>query len=333
MKLIAKSFKILAPGNSLRKRTAYSLAIVRLVLVPVILLAVYYLFRMGTIVDRIVNVDAPAATISQQASIAMLEARRSERNYLILRDPSYVQVNQGATLQAQAIFDQLRDLEPDDRGAVEAAGASLRLYEQQFKTAVSELEQPGQTPNDRIRAVIQDYEKDLDNLLKTGAHRRNRQQLLDDLRKRVGSFDSQITQTIQSSNPELRQVTEELQSASQEVLTVTGELENRNWVRVQHDHARARRLLREAEMALSIVSAITLIISIWISYILPRQVVKPLVSLKEAVDHAAQGNYEIEFDVRGKGETVELARSLQAMFAMMRERTYSPVNPVRQGTD
>jgi nitrogen fixation/metabolism regulation signal transduction histidine kinase len=48
--------------------------------------------------------------------------------------------------------------------------------------------------------------------------------------------------------------------------------------------------------------------------------VKPLVSLREAVDHAAHGNLEIEFDVEGKGETVELARSLQAMFAMMRER-------------
>jgi hypothetical protein len=52
----------------------------RLVLAPVILLAVYYLFQMGWIVDRIVNVDAPAATLAQQASILMQEARRAERN-------------------------------------------------------------------------------------------------------------------------------------------------------------------------------------------------------------------------------------------------------------
>jgi hypothetical protein len=85
MKLKApKPFKILAPGNSLRKRTAYSLAFVRLILVPVFVLAVYYLFRMGSIVDRIVNVDAPAANYAQQASIQVLEARRAERNYLLL---------------------------------------------------------------------------------------------------------------------------------------------------------------------------------------------------------------------------------------------------------
>ena len=56
---LRKSFLIFAPGSSLRRRVAYSLAVVRLVLVPVIFLAVYYLFKMGLIVDQIVNVDAP----------------------------------------------------------------------------------------------------------------------------------------------------------------------------------------------------------------------------------------------------------------------------------
>ena len=44
---IRKTFKILAPGNSLRKRVAYSLAIARFILVPVIFLAVYYLFELS----------------------------------------------------------------------------------------------------------------------------------------------------------------------------------------------------------------------------------------------------------------------------------------------
>src|SRR4030095_288159 len=101
---ISKSFKILAPGGSLRRRTAFSLAIVRLILAPVIFLAVYYLFRMGWLVgrsghlyarvsclfewgwtlDRCFYVVAPASALAQQASILMLEARRAERSYLLL---------------------------------------------------------------------------------------------------------------------------------------------------------------------------------------------------------------------------------------------------------
>jgi nitrogen fixation/metabolism regulation signal transduction histidine kinase len=82
-------------------------------------------------------------------------------------------------------------------------------------------------------------------------------------------------------------------------------------------------LLHEAEWSLSVVSVLTLLISIWVSYILPRQVVKPLLSLKEAIDHAAAGDNEIEFDVRGKGEIVDLVESLRRMLDSLRPKTRS----------
>ena len=89
---IPKFFKVLTSGNSLRRRIAVSLAIVRLILVPVIFLSVYYLVRMDRIVDRIVRVNAPMATLAQRASVDFLEARRAERNYFLLHDQAYLQV-------------------------------------------------------------------------------------------------------------------------------------------------------------------------------------------------------------------------------------------------
>lgn len=320
MKLgIRKSFKILAPGNSLRKRTAYSLALVRLILVPVIFLAVYYLFRMGWIVDRIVSVDAPAATLAQQASIEMLEARRAERNYLLLHTQSYLETNRAALKKTKDILDNIRSLEPDDQHAIQEASEELALYQQRFAAAVSALERPGQRPTDRIQAVVSAYERDLDGLLKRSRHSK-REQLMEELRKRVGSFDTQISETVQEGNPQLQQVTEDLQTSSQEILKQTSVLESVNWGRVQQDHAEARRLVRQAEWALAIVSAMTLIISVWISYVLPRQVIKPLLNLKEAIDHAAEGNYEIDFDVQGKGEVVELVESLRHLLASVQQK-------------
>ena len=63
---------------SLRRRVAYSLVTVRLILVPIIFLGIYYLIAMGRIVDRIVSVDAPVATLAERASVEMMEARRAE---------------------------------------------------------------------------------------------------------------------------------------------------------------------------------------------------------------------------------------------------------------
>ena len=166
---------------------------------------------------------------------------------------------------------------------------------------------------------MQAYEKDLDNLLST-TRRRTRAQLVDELRKRVNSFDTQISNTVQEGNPALREITADLQRSGQTVLELTSQLESRNWNRIETDHRRARNLISQAEWALSIVSVITFFVSVWISFTLPRQVVQPLLNLKGAVDHAAAGNYEIEFHIQGAGEVADLANSIRNLIAHVRER-------------
>jgi CHASE3 domain sensor protein len=316
---IRKSFQILAPGSSLRRRVAYSLAIARLILAPVIFLAVYYLFKMGFIVDQIVSVDAPAATYAQQISIEMLEARRAERNYLLLRDASHLEANREAIGRVKEILDEIRQLGQTNQSATAMAEAELNLYEKQFAAAVAVMQQADGGPSDRIQAVVHAYEQDLNELLRNSRYRK-RVQLVEDLRKRVDSFDMQISATVQQDNPALRQVTEDLQASSQKLLQLASEIEKQNWHRVENDRSEARHLLLQAEWSLGIVSFLTLLFSVWVSFILPRQVVKPLISLKEAVDQATAGNYEIEFDIRGEGEVVELARSVQNMLSAVRQK-------------
>jgi CHASE3 domain sensor protein len=315
---IRRRFQVLAPGSSLRRRVAYSLAIVRLILVPVIVLAVYYLFQVGFIVDRIVSFDAPAATLAQQATIEMLDARRAERNYLLAYDPASLQATHESLDKLEQILIAIRDLNPADQELTQQALNALHQYRQRFEAAVTVVGQPGQAPNERIDAVVLAYERDLDSLLKSAA-RKTRAQLVEDLRTRVDSFDAQISKTAQEENPALRQITAGLQSSGHGVLDLASQLETRNWKRIESDHRKAQRLISRSEWSLTIVSAITFLVSVWISFVLPRQVVKPLLSLKEAVDHAAAGNYEIDFDIQGEGEVVQVANSIRNLIAHVRE--------------
>jgi len=316
---IRKSFKIFAPGNSLRKRVAYSLAIARLILAPVFFLAVYYLFAMGRIVDRIVNTDAPAAKLAEQASIETLEARRVARNYVLFQDSEYLQANEKSLTTVKQILVHIGELQPGDESLVQQGLEAVTLYQQQFATTVSTLARSRQEPVERIREIVLAYEKDLDDLVRRARHEKQAQ-LIQELHARVGSFDSRITDAVQIGIPALRQVTPDLQASSGQILQVASELEKRNWERVHADHQEARQLIHRAEWSLSIVSAITLIFSVWVSFILPRQVIKPLVSLREAVDHAATGNYEVEFELLGGGEVVELARSVQNLISALRKK-------------
>ena len=315
---IRRSFRVFVPGPSLRRRVAFSLAIVRLILVPVIALSVYYLLRVGWLVDRIVSYDAPAATLAQQASITMLEARHMERNYLLVYDPASLQANRDSVKKIEEILTELRDLHPSDQALTDQTLDALHRYSERFEGAVKAIGEPGQAQEDRVDAVLMAYEKDLDNLLRSNRYK-TRAQLVEELRNRVGSFDAQITKTVQEGNPSLRHLTGDLQTSGQAVLDSTSKLEKTNWARVEHDHKRTGRMISAAEWALSIVSAVTLLASIWISFILPKQVVKPLLSLKDAVDHAAAGNYEIDFDIQGEGEVVQLANSIRLLISHMRE--------------
>ncbi len=315
---VRKPLRVFARGVSLRRRVAYSLAAVRLILVPVIFLAIYYLFRMGWIVDRIVSVDAPVATMAERASIEMIDARRAEQDYFLSHDPAKLQTNRQALSDLEQIIGTMGDLEPAERPTTQKMLDDVKLHRTRLEEAVARIGQPGQAPVERIQKVVRAYEKELDNLFKHD-RRESRGRLIDDLRSQVGSFDAQIAETVEAEDPALHQATADLQASSDEIRQMASDLEKRSWNRVLHDHQETQSLIHRAEWVLGVVSGLTLLLSVLVSFILPRQVVKPLVDLKEAVDHAAAGNYEIEFDVQGEGEIVQLVNSVRRLIAHVRE--------------
>jgi len=314
-----RPFTVFARGTSLRRRVAYSLALVRLILAPVILLSVYYIFAMGWIVDRIVNVDAPMATQAERISLEMLEARRAERNYFLLYDPAELEANRQALLTLQNIIATCLKLQPEERGTLDHIRAQAQFYQQRMAGAVARRGEFNQAPAQHVREVIQAYTRDLDNLLRTASHT-NRAKLVEELHNRVGSLDEQVAATLEAEDPAFRQISTDLRTSSDAIVKEASELEARSWQRVQRDHQRARLLLRRAEWVLSTVSFLTLLVSIWVSFVLPRTVVEPLVALKAAVDRAAAGNYAIEFDLEGQSEVVQLANSVRKLLAHVREK-------------
>lgn len=316
---VPRPLKVFAPGTSLRRRVAYSLAIVRLILVPVILLAVYYLFAMGWIVDRIVRIDAQVATLAENISIQMLNARRMELNYFLLHDPADLKASRQSLDAVGQTLDECERIQPKEKPTVDKIQAQLKIYRSRLDDAVNRVNASQQSPTRRFQNVVRAYEKNLDDLLKS-SKRKSRAQLLEDLRNQSGSFDSQVAAAIGAGDPVLHQATQDLEASSNAILGLSGVLERDSWNRVRQDHRDARHLVDQAEWALGIVSALVIILSILVSYILPRQVVKPLMDLKAAMDHASVGNYEIEFDVQGKGEVAQLAHSVRDLIAHVSEK-------------
>ena len=310
--------RVFARGKSMRRRVAYSLAIVRLILVPVLLLAIYYLFRMGWIVDRIVSVDAAVAMQAERASIVMLDAQRTERNYFLLHDPADLKANQQTLENLRKMINSVRHIQPQEDNAIGAMQADLSAYQEGMTRAAQRISEAGQPRVDRLRGAVMSYEKDLNEILR-GAPRKNRASMVRELHDRTSRFDSEIA-VAGTADPVLQSISAKLEESASSFLSQATGLEGRSWNRVESDHHDARTLMYRAEWVLGTVSVLVLLISIWVSYVLPREVVQPLLDLKKAVDHAAAGDYEIEFDVQGKGEVVQLANSVRDLIAHVREK-------------
>lgn len=314
-----RSFIVFLQGFSLRRRVASSLALVRLILVPVIFTAVYYLFAMASIVDRIVNVDAPVAHNAERASLEMVDARRAETNYLLLHDPDDISRTRDAITRLQKTIEDSRSLQPEEKAAWSDMGMQLAFFETSFDHAVNRLGENKLPPIESLRAIVRIYQKDLDDVVEHSPQE-SRARLIEMLRARIESFDTEIAAKVEENDPEIRETSRDLATTSQKIISQANEIENRGWRRVQKDHQRARALLIRAEVIGGIISLITLLVSVWVSFTLPRQVVRPLTDLKQAVDHAAAGNYEIEFNVQGDGEVVQLADSVRDLIAHVREK-------------
>jgi CHASE3 domain sensor protein len=274
---------------------------------------------MGSIVDRIVNVDAPMATLAERISLEMLDARRAERNYFLVYEPAELESNRQALSRMQQIIDTCRRLQPEERNTLEYIRSQAQFYQLRMADAVARRGEVTEAPAEHLRDVVRAYTRDLNELLK-GASHANRAKLVEELHNRLGSLDAQVAATLEAEDPAFHQISADLRTSSEAIVQESSDLETRSWTRVQRDHERARLLVRRAEWVLCIVSAFTILLSVWVSFVLPRTVVKPLVALKAAVDHAAAGNYAIEFDVEGEGEVVQLANSVRKLLAHVREK-------------
>lgn len=315
---VRKPFRVFARGTSLRRRVAYSLAIVRAILVPVIFLAIYYLFAMGRIVDQIVSVDAPVATEAGQVLTEMQDAQMAQSSYFVLHDPKYLQQNRDAMAKIDQLLVTCANQQPTERATIQIIRDQEELYRRRLDEAVARTGRLEPGSAGQVEEIVRDYEKDLNDIVKHGATRPPAE-LLEDIGDRVNSFDVAITQRLVAEDPAFREIAFDLEASSRQIVRLSTDLRDRSWQRVERGHADARRLVRRAEIVLLVVSSIVLILSILVSFILPREVVKPLADLRQAIDHALTGDYDVEIKVEGEGEIVELASGIRELIGHLRE--------------
>src|SRR5260370_40641896 len=96
----------------------------------------------------------------------MLDARRTERNYLLVYDPASLQAARESLDKIEQILIAIRELNPADQELTQQALNALHQYRQRFETAVTAVGQPRRDPPGRGVGVGGAGGKNPDNTMK-----------------------------------------------------------------------------------------------------------------------------------------------------------------------
>ena len=321
---------------SLKGRIGLGITISRLIFLPVIFLAVYYIAGMVRMTDQIARVDAKSALLAEQISAEINEMRSNEKSYLLLRDPAELKkIKERAQVIVAHIDDGLE------------TGSGERNHFAQLKNSVksyvSTIEGIGEshgTVDDaavlsQYTKLVRDHQTRIEWLLRVANRARSKEDIsrvVDEISKQAMSFDSFIVQSVLMPGPSQSRLA--LQSRGEEIDTLVRQIRENSWRKVAEERSYAEHLGSRATLLITITLAVTLMLSFAFTWYLPRKVLRPIREITQAIRRASNGNYNVFLQLKAKDELGELVNEFHNLVEHVKDLDNHkgqslPVRPTR----
>jgi len=208
----------------MKGRIALGITISRLIFLPVIFLAIYYIAGMVNATNQIATVDAKVARVAEQIISEIGELRRAEKNYLLLKDPSYLKkINEVSQLVIAQIEDGLF-ISSSERNRFAAMKAAVKAYVNNIEI-VSQSTEPVKdvAALNQFSNMVRNYQQRIDSLLAAARSFKSQEEIsqsIDEISGEAMSFDRFIVQSVIASEPKRSKLLAELQSKGDEIASL-----------------------------------------------------------------------------------------------------------------
>jgi nitrogen fixation/metabolism regulation signal transduction histidine kinase len=316
-------------GNrlSMRGRIGLGITLSRLIFLPVIFLAIYYLAGMVKATNQIATVDAKAARIAEQIISEIGELRRAEKNYLLLKDPSYLKkMNELSQLVIAQIEDGLL-ISSTERNRFARMKEAVRAYVTNIEI-ISQSTEPGQdvAALKQFSKMVRNYQSRIDSLLTVAKGSRSQEEIsqsIDVISNEAMSFDRFIVQSVIASEPKRFKLFEGLQSKGDEIANLARLINENSWKKVEEERSHAEELGNRATLLITVTLVVTLLLSFAFTWYLPRKVLHPIRAITQALRKASNGNYDVFLHLSAKDELGELVYEFHNFIEHVRSRETS----------
>jgi nitrogen fixation/metabolism regulation signal transduction histidine kinase len=280
---------------------------------PVIVLSLFYISQINRLLDRIVNVDIEIIRLADDVTVTFLDARRSEKNFLLYRDTAYLTSARAGADHVDTICTSGRRLDTEVSAEFDSISRDIARYRVQLDTLAGLL-QPGANVSypQALRRLRAEHERLLD-LAETTTDSTRRDSALAAAERLSAERELPVTGLIG------RVLNDQLRSTESRVTLHAAAIGTYAAQRTANSRNRAQQLSIWAQRNIATALILTLVVLIWVTITLPRGLVLPLKRIANTLGRAERGDLSAHVKVRGRDELDQLARQLNRVLARLAE--------------
>jgi nitrogen fixation/metabolism regulation signal transduction histidine kinase len=311
------------PGR-IQTRIALSMLLSAALLAPVVVVSLFYLGRMSGALNRVIETDVELMRLGDRITLTFLDARRSEKNYLLYSDSCYLAAARASADEVVTLCDQGRALERELKPVFDSLLADVAVYRLQLDTIVALL--GGEAGAGYTQALAR--------------LRAEHQRLLEAAAATEDSLarDSALTAAdLLAARADLpvagllgRILNEQVRATEARVVDGARTVSDYAAGRTRDSQRQARQFSTWGQRNVATALLLVAVALIWAVTALPRNIVLPLKRIANALGRAERGELDVRVTVHGRDELDQLARQLNRVFSRLRESDSRKTSHIQQ---
>jgi HAMP domain-containing protein len=318
-------------GNrlSMKGRIGLGIAASRLIFLPVITLAIYYIANMKDAANRIAYHEVKTARFADQAVQDITEIRKSERDFLLLKDPVHLKEidDKGQKLLQQiegGLLENNQLIDAGERAKFETFHSQVKHYLNHIQSLTQTI---GPSPSianfPQFPEMVASYQKLVNSMLEAAKSSRSP----DEINRSIVvisnpdlSFDRFVIQTLIGSDANRAGLYKELQAQGTQLEFLARQISQTRWKKVESERTKIEELGDRATLLITVTLVLTLVVSFSFTWYLPRRVLNPLRQITQALRSASSGNYDVFLHLSAKDELGEMVNEFHNLIEHMRDQ-------------
>jgi len=306
---------------SMKSRIGLGMAASRLIFLPVITLSIYYIHNMVTSATRIATVEVASARLADQIIQGIEEIRKSEVDYLMLKDSTHLTEIDEKTKALNTLIDDGLSIDFSEKASFANLKTQVGKYRQSIQSIAQTIVPVSEvTGNNRFQDVVNSYQKLVNSMLEAAKQSRSIEEVnrsIVEISNPKLSFDRYASQSLIESDPKRF---EQLHEQGERLHALALQISVSRWKKVEIERLRIEMLGHRATTLITITLVLTLVISFIVTWFLPRRVLRPLRQVTQALRTASSGNYDVFLHLSAKDELGDLVNEFHNLIEHMRDQ-------------